>query len=318
MRIVMILLLCLSVLMAKESSSSKINLQLEASGTLFADGNMAINQSEQFGWYFLPQLGGELSFTKLPLTLFFDLAYDGYLSKRDIDDRTPLIDGGILSTIGKNAFKNRFRVRSRIYGGSDLYLDGESESSSLTIGMRSYSLESRSRWKGDKFSLSLSLEGTYRDLGTKAEGGRSDETSLDVDVTPRISYRLKKSEKSLKLTSLALEALWRERFAVDPDENQRKQELALELKGKAWKSRWQITLGGAYKSFAKEYDNEFTSQMKELTWSELFVEPSLTLPLPAGLSVGLTGEVCKRSSTISRHDFRDNRVGLVLGWKIKW
>lgn len=305
-----------SLLTAKENASP-VKWELEAAGSMVADGNMGINRAEESGLYFVPELGGELSFRKIPLNLSLDLAWEGFLEERDVDDLKPVIEGALAVSPGSEQFRNRITLSGSLYGGTGLYRENAVESDGFTLGMRTVSLENRMKWKREGFETALSLEGTYRDFGKTAEGESSDNTSIDLDITPELVWKKAKSGNAVQLRTVELSLLWRERFAVNPDENQRKQKLSLGFEGKAGHSTWEIKTGGTFKKYAELYRNELTGESESLSYWELFLQPEVKLPLPAGFSITLSGELARRLGTVEKYDFWNNRALLGLHWKIK-
>jgi hypothetical protein len=205
LKIVSLVLLIISIISAKQFG-------YYGSLDLIYDSNVAQNQYEVSDFYFVPKIGADYKFKKIPLSLYADFTYDFYINERDVESNSPFFEAGFGTKIKKGNFKYTPSLSYELYLANNSYSPSDRETiNSWEPVFNLYSLKNSFRVKKRRQTIKLFTELNYHNYGetvvdTVTYKSKYEGVYLTIAPEYKRSWKVKKKHKvRLKEVSAELE-----------------------------------------------------------------------------------------------------------------
>jgi hypothetical protein len=165
------------------------------------DSNVGQNSYEESDYYFVPKIGADYDFEKVPLFVYTDLIYDFYVNERDFDDNSPFLEAGFGTKLKKGKFRYTPSLSYELYLANRVYNPTDRETiNSWEPVFHLYSLKNSIRVKKRKQTAKLFTEIAYHNYGetvldTISYKSKYEGTYLTIAPEYKRNWKVKKKHK---------------------------------------------------------------------------------------------------------------------------
>lgn len=282
------------------------------------DTNIGQNIVAEKGSYLYPEMGVELyPFRKRNICFWLNTAYDSHVLKRDFDDNSPIVEGGVLLGFKRDKSYYSLNVLGEQYVGMHVYTSEDNYNSykNWVPVLRTVGIDAEVKWRLGKVRPSMEIEAIYQDFAEEGEDSTVSDDALVLSFEPALCYKTKKSKSPISLTRL--DGLLGYEFKHSENDEKKYHRWGISLINKLQFFRGELDIGLTYsrKHYLDFRKFSATGDMILPKVTYVNIESEICVPIIAGFEFWLGGELRFRDGTYPTHTYDRHTAYTGITWK---
>lgn len=313
--------LILITLLFIHSLNASSLLEYSASVEYQFDSNIGQNTTEVPGGYVTPNIAVTLYPIKnIPIFLYTDLVFDSYITERNFDDNSPLIDGGIGIKLGTKKFKYITAISFKQFIGMNVYTPNDSigSSSDWISTLRTYTLKNDFRKKIKKSRVDLKTEISLIDYGDNVTDSgtiKNEKDAFNLNISSSYQHDFKfNKDIPARVKNVTLKLNYEGNFAYGEEEAFNKLTGTIGTDLKLLITTLSLDLSYSQKIYNTKRNHPNTNDLIDLKTNYIIIKSDITIPIISDLFIEVGGKLRFRNSNYPTYDYNRHTAYARILW----